>query len=650
MQAEGRKSRGEATAPLPIPSVAPKRRYEATPSTIVPRPIAPHGDLIAEADEARFGSKNKGLAMSPQPMPLAGRPIMENERSSNRYPPLAQASTTAPGGTPLGDDASRGMRPSAQSHRRPGPPLGFFTDERRESSMLAHTTARSQDLPISSRHTPGGSLAPELTRMDSFMSAQQPPSLLPPSHSRHPSLAQNPGSPTQLSRSEADIPSSVHRDPFGQRGSYYSIPGQPTGHSQSPRPVLSPVKDSGSRASATPAPESAPRQVPAKRSNIMSILNDEPEEPQPPRKRFASEAPTALASGPIPASRSVYQPGASSRVDESPIPGAGETSAYGPSSQYSTPSRPYAEYAGNFGPTRGTGPPSNNDWMARFDPRAQQTAPQPQSQAPQPSQQGSRSAVSVGPQSSYPHYASTVSQSGHLNNLPVPSTAPTPPPASQRPYSTVFSQPASAQAPVSSSSRDLLAQSSAYRPVSPPSRAASVAFGSRQEPPTPAQSSASLYGMHTRQPSGQSFSPATPSTPAPAQHSQSYQQHVQTLVNGSHNSHRSTSVSLSNTHPSYGHSTPPPQNGRSMPSLPSIPRSYTPPSAMHHSAASGSVGYVPPPSAPPGVMSTPLHQRPPGSGSLADPASTPGHHRVYSQGSTQSGLPGSLHPSSQPPR
>jgi hypothetical protein len=35
------------------------------------------------------------------------------------------------------------------------------------------------------------------------------------------------------------------------------------------------------------------RQVPAKRSNIMSILNDEPEEPQP-RKRFASEqAPSA---------------------------------------------------------------------------------------------------------------------------------------------------------------------------------------------------------------------------------------------------------------------------------------------------------------------------------------------------------------------
>lgn len=647
LQAEDKKARGEATGPLPVPSVAPKRRYEATPSTIVPRPLAPHGELIAEADEARFAAKNKGMAMSPQPMPMSGRSLLENERGSTHYPPLAQASGTPGAPVALGDDSTRGMRNPAPPHRRSGPPLGFFTDKGRESSLLPHGGAHGQEIPISSRHTPGGPIPPELARMDPFMSAQQPPSLLPTSHSRHPSLAQTPGSPPQLSRPEAEL-SSVHRDPFGQR-QYYSIPGQPMGHSQSPRPVLSPVKDATSRSSVTPAPESAPRQVPAKRSNIMSILNDEPEEPQPPRKRFASEAPTPLSQAPVSSSRSVYQTGGPSRADESPVPGVAKSSGYGAQSQYPAPSRGYADYATTYGPPGGAGAPGGNDWMARFDPRAQQAASQPQSQPPQPTQQSRPSAASVGPPSTYPHYSSATPHSGHLSSLPVPSPAPTPPPASQRSYSTVFPQPAATQGSAPSNARDLSGQA-AYRPPSPPSRAASVAFGSRQEAPTPAQPSAGLYGIPTRQPSVQPFSPATPSTPAPASHNQSYQQHVQGLVNGSHGSHRSTPVSLSGGHPSYGHSTPPPQNGRSMPSLAALGgRSYTPPSAMPHSLAGSGMGYAPSPAAT-GPAPVGLHQRPPGSGSLNDPGAAPGHHRVYSQGSAQGGLPGPLHPSSQPPR
>ncbi|KAJ5919522.1 hypothetical protein N7454_009357, partial [Penicillium verhagenii] len=646
--AEDKKTRGEPTGPLPIPSVAPKRRYEATPSTIVPRPLAPHGDLMAEADELRFSSKGKPLAMSPQPMPLHGRPLSDNERGANRYPTLAQASNVAPGppgATNISEDA---LTMRGHPNRMSGPRLGYFTEDRRESSMLPHSVPHGQEMQISSRNTPAGSSIPaDLARMDAlsgqvYMTSQAQPSILGPTHSRHPSLTQAPGSPTQLHRSELDI-SSVHRDPFGQR-QYYSLSSQPGGL-QSPRPVLSPVKDVP-RLSGTPAPDS---KVPAKRSNIMSILNDEPEEPQP-RKRFASEAPSAPVSAGASGQRSVFQNMGPTRVDENSMSGA-KPSGYGQPTQYQTSARGYPEYP-SYGPPPGSAGTSGttSDWMARFDPRSQQGGSQPQ--PPPPSQHGSnRQTASLASQNPYSHYASAQSQSAsQMNNLTVPSPVPTPPPGSQRPaYPNVFSQQSSSQVHGPSNSRDMTSQPQAYRPGSPSSRASSVAFGSRQDPPTPAQPSASLYGMVApRQSGGQSaYSPVTPSTPVSAQPlGQSYQQHVQTFVNGAH---RSTPVNLAGGPPAYGHSTPPPQGqtGRSMAALSGLGRSYTPPAGMHPSMGSNGMGYAQPSSASASMQN--LHQRPPGPGSLGEPTSTPTHHRVYSQGSVQGGMP-PLHPSSQPPR
>ncbi|KAJ5270111.1 hypothetical protein N7505_005869 [Penicillium chrysogenum] len=628
--AEEKKARGEATGPLPIPSVAPKRRYEATPSSIIPRPLAPHGDPMAEADEIRF-PKGKPVGLSPQPMSLHGRPPSDKDRNVGRYQPLAQASAASPvpSTATLIEESTRAIRAQGgPSHRIQGPRLGYFTEDRRDSSVLPHATSRAQELPISSRHP--GSMPQDMARMEplsaqAYMPAQQPASLLSSTHSRHASLTQPPGSPTQQLRPELDI-SSVHRDPFAQRP-YYSLAGQPIGLAQSPRPGLSPVKDVP-RPSATPAPDTT-RQVPAKRSNIMSILNDEPEEPQP-RKRFASEqAPSApgVTTGINP--RPAYQASGPSRHEDSIMSGMPQKpSGYTQQSQYQPPSRGYSEYPG-YG---GSATSANNDWMARFDPRAQQTPPQPPAQSLPPQQQQS------GRQGSYSSYPAPPSQSS-LTNLPAPSPAPTPPPtnASQRSaYPNVFSQSSSAQPPMASGSRDMTSQLASYRPGSPGPRN-SMPYASRQDPPTPAQSSASLYGMHSRQ----------SATPNPVQ-PHSYQQHVQTMVSGSHQpqSHRSTPVNLAGASSQYGHNTPPPQSqaGRSMASLASLGRSYTPPSALHPSMSGGTMGsYAPPQSSAPGSI-PPLHQRPPGS--LGDSVSTPTHHRVYSHGSAQGGLP----PPSQPPR
>ncbi|CAG8944212.1 unnamed protein product [Penicillium salamii] len=659
--AEEKKARGESPGKLPNPSVAPKRRYEATPSSIsiIPRPLAPHGDNMMEIEETRFPSKGRPHGQSPQPMSVHMRPLSEKERNASRYQPLAQATAASPVPTAtLIEESTRAIRAQGgPSHRVQGPRLGYFTGERRDPSSMSNATTGAQDLSMSSRHS--GAMPPDNARLEpmpgqGYMSAQQQSSMFT-SHSRHPSLNQTPGSPSQLPRPDLEK-SSVHRDPFPQR-SYYPISGQSVGISQSPRPGLSPIKDVP-RPSATPGPDTTSRQVPAKRSNIMSILNDEPEEPQP-RKRFASEqAPPSQATTPGINSRPVYQAAGPSRHEEITMSGMPQkSSGYAQQSQYQPPSRGYSEYPSYGPPHSGSSTSANTDWMARFDPRAQQTPPQPTAPSLPQQQQppaGNRAPGSLASQGSYSSYAAAPSQAPvPTPNLSAPSPAPTPPPSnpSQRSaYPSVFPQ-SSAQPSGVSASREMAPQPASYRPGSPGSRS-TMPYGTRQDPPTPAQSSASVYGVHPRQ-SGTPSSYSAAATPNPVQ-SHNYQQHVQTMVSGSHQpqSHRSTPATLSAGSSQYGHSTPPPQSqaGRSMASLASIGRSYTPPSSMHPSMGGNSMGgyTAPPPSAPGSIPS--LHQRPVGPGSLGENGSTPRHHRVYSHGSAQGRVPGSLPPPSQQPR
>ncbi|KAJ5466559.1 hypothetical protein N7539_009515 [Penicillium diatomitis] len=377
--AEEKKARGEPTGPLPVPSVAPKRRYEATPSAIIPRPLAPHGESAQDTEDGRFPPKGKPAAISPQTVQVHNRPPTEGDRGSGHYAPLVQAS--APGPNPsivssYGDDVARGARVQSQPSRTSGPRMGFFTEDRRDSQVLQPSSQRATDMPMPARHVVGGAVPQELVGMDpmapqTYMPGQPPSSLMQPSHSRHSSTTQTPSSPTPHPRTELDHPA-YHRDPFASRN-YYSLPGQPTGLVHSPRPGLSPVKD-GSRSGATPISEPPPRQVPAKRSNIMSILNDEPEEPQP-RKRFASELPSGHGPGSVPASRPIYHASETARLDEAPLSTSGpKSSTYSQTGSYQTSSRGYPDYnMNNYGPPpKGSGNAVNSDWMARFDPRAPQ--------------------------------------------------------------------------------------------------------------------------------------------------------------------------------------------------------------------------------------------------------------------------------------
>ncbi|OAS99822.1 uncharacterized protein BDCG_16334 [Blastomyces dermatitidis ER-3] len=149
-------------------------------------------------------------------------------------------------------------------------------------------------------------------------------------------------------------------------------------------PAVSPAKEPA-RPSSTPAqvfPE-PPRQVPAKRSNIMNILNDDAEEP-PSRKKFASDQSSAAntpqlysishsmsqqsqlppreesvhSSRQLQHQRSHYLP------QQSQVPQQNQLS--------NTPSRSYPEYSSySVGSVTGSGT-ATQDWMARLDPRGQQ--------------------------------------------------------------------------------------------------------------------------------------------------------------------------------------------------------------------------------------------------------------------------------------
>lgn len=609
-----------------------------------------------EMEEIGAGSRGKTHAVPPQPMSVSGRPGPKKEWNTSRFPLLAQASAASPvpSTATLIDESTRAIHAQGgHPNRMRGPRFGYFGDP----SSFSPTSTSAQDLPASSRHP--GSMPAGTARLEPLSgkvyrtSLHEPSHSLPPSaHSRHSSLNQTPGTSSSLSKPGPEA-SSVHRDPLLNQRSSYSMTGHARRISDSPRPALSPVKDA-LRPGAALGPDAPSSQVPAKRSNIMSILNDEPEDPQP-RKRFASEQlPSAHATTPGISSRNLYQSATGSFLEESTMPALPQQSGYGQPTQHQPSSRGYSEYPG-YGPSQGnSGTSANTDWMARFDPRAQQTPPQPQGSTLPQQQLSNRASASFPSQGSYSPYAPNLSQPAVVSsNLPVPSPAPTPPPptTSQRSaYPSVFSQ-SPVPPPMASNPREMTSQPTFYRPGSPGPRP-SMAYGPRQEPPMSAQSSTGLYGITPRQSTTSSSNPIPPPTSNRVQ-PHSYQQHVQTMVSGSHRpqSRRATPVNLPGASPPYGNSTPPPQSqaGRSMASLASVGRSYTPPSAIHSSMSGSAVGgyAAPPPSAPSSILLP--HQRSVGPSSLGENDSAPTHH-VYNHGSTQGRVQGSLPPPSQHPR
>ncbi|WEW56263.1 hypothetical protein PRK78_001705 [Emydomyces testavorans] len=452
LKAEAKKQKGEPTGPLPVPSLPAKRRYDATPSSVGPRPLAPNTDTTELVDR-QLATKTK-----PPVAPLAAAPPAIQPRQSVEKGPLQQAfypsvQNRGPQMAPLSaaneDSQQRAARSQVTQAQRMqhGPRMGYFSENRTDArpappqgnntgGLLPEMDLKRQQShpqPITTLPTQapmGGLRVQNMSRPNvpsQNSDVQEPPryqalpqsspflqpsylqprpnlqaTTTPQSHSRRPSrsASSTATSPVQVAhKMELNLGAIASADMLNQPKPVFRQPSQILEANRS-TPVILSQKELGrpnSRPNSTPAQVNTepPRQVPAKRSNIMSILNDEPEDPQP-RKRFAGVDYTAPNLNPRPTSpsRPVYTgshatSSHSSRSDDQSIAASQQyqrpqyVSVASHQSQSSHPlqhqqshsqmssAQPYSDFSGSY---RSSPPGSsvNQDWMARFDPRGQQ--------------------------------------------------------------------------------------------------------------------------------------------------------------------------------------------------------------------------------------------------------------------------------------
>ncbi|EEP79170.1 predicted protein [Uncinocarpus reesii 1704] len=525
--AEAKKQKGEATGPLPVPSLPTKRRYDAAVSSAGPRPLAPNTDTAEHIDRK---VKLQVVPLAAAPPPIQPRQSIDKAQSQQALYPSVQARGASM--LPLSaseESHQRAARQQAalaaqrmQQQQQHGPRMGYFSENRPDNRSVpaqgniaaSHLqelelkrqqpqaiAALAAQVSIGSLHPQNmnrsnlASLAPdaqEALRYHSISQASQygQPSYLQPrpsvqaatssrSHSRRPSnrsISSTATSPVQLhSKMELSSGAMASVDMLNQPKPTFRQPTQFLDINRSTPAVLSPHEASrpNSRPNSTSAPANAepPRQVPAKRSNIMSILNDEPEDPQP-RKKFASGDFAAPTTASRPASprpvyagnhstpsrsirpedhlntasqqyqRSKYTPAGSHQL-QSPHPLQHQQSH----SQMST-AQQYPDFSGNYKASSG-GSSLNQDWMARFDPRGQQQS----SQSPNSTDQHI-SRLARQPSTSHTYSNTGLSHSVSMSNLQSTQSHPSPQHQSQRPPFThqILQQSQSAQQ--SASARD----------------------------------------------------------------------------------------------------------------------------------------------------------------------------------------------------
>ena len=305
----------------PQPSLSSKRRHESMPQNTQQRPLAPNPEVL-DGDESSA---------------LLSNPIAQHSTHVNQIPPRLAPLPQADGGSPISASQSVSQKSGTPINRNPpmnqqqqqsrgprqsqGPPMGYFSEraerENRPISQVQTLPQRQQppqlqEAPVQqSQQRPASEVFQEdLTRQHRKRQEQEPqivhiPQSSPPQvqtisrpqmneNRSHPQGRVLPSKPTESdqrplfnghqSASVNPSPPMRRLDSFGST-SQSELPFQSTTNS---RTILSPPQES-IRASSVPMsvasqlpPPSRPAQTKeAKRSNIMSILNDEPAEPQP---------------------------------------------------------------------------------------------------------------------------------------------------------------------------------------------------------------------------------------------------------------------------------------------------------------------------------------------------------------------------------
>ncbi|KAI4242451.1 MAG: hypothetical protein L6R40_004005 [Gallowayella cf. fulva] len=345
--ADERIKRGEDMGPPPAPSVQNKRKSDNAAPLPPQRPLAPSVDQTdAESESSQVQPSKATQASPPQPQP-----------SQPRYPNIAQAESPAPAFSqpPTQVPGSTGPRTQQQPSQRvtslQGPRSGFFSDERARPLLQAQTPSelqkpRQQQRQIQPEEEVNRIRRHEAQNRVEALKEQQKQDFLDQlgqqHRGRHLEQAQTTTPPQSSIRSQPIAASQPFLAPSRPTSSQVRIaPSQPPELESRPRvssqtqippserqqqdPSMNvrrpdPGVPARGRDSALQSPASAripsaipldvidrpspippvptpapprPSPAPAKRSNIMSILNDEPSEPPVPWKR-AEDAPPAV--------------------------------------------------------------------------------------------------------------------------------------------------------------------------------------------------------------------------------------------------------------------------------------------------------------------------------------------------------------------
>ncbi|KAL9044797.1 MAG: hypothetical protein Q9214_002092 [Letrouitia sp. 1 TL-2023] len=345
-EADQKIQRGENMGPPPVPTTNTKRRYEATPQSAA-RNLAPNIESI----EIDNGSPQVHAVKPTQPSPPQfHQPPLRYQTLAQADPtPTTAFSSTVP---PTGSiSSSRGQSQGQQlrNSQAQGPRPGYFSEERSRPLLQPQPATPQQTVPQRQQEQhPARSRQSEAHVQKETLNRQKEQEfneLLHQQHSlRHPeiqhmSLPPQPSSRTQqqappslapsnqpvvgtsavritsqpsdldckprandqsqqIEASQLDSSSTIGRFDSNRQnshssGSFRQSTLQSPTSGKLPTQVLS-AQDVAIRPSSVPAAPSnqppRPAPTPIKRSNIMSILNDEPSEPQPRKRPSESRA------------------------------------------------------------------------------------------------------------------------------------------------------------------------------------------------------------------------------------------------------------------------------------------------------------------------------------------------------------------------
>lgn len=423
MRAEERRMRGEDLGPPPQPTPVVKRKYD-NPQPPTQRPLAPHTDAM-EVDEPSPAVRGQAPKHTSPPQ-FQTQPRFNSAQSTPVQATRVAQSPLTTTATPVPPQ----MAPS--SHARPmqhplGQRLTFLSDTRAEPrppSRQEQALRATQETPPRSQPSQPARSVPHVPnaqdpqyirnlveeqeralRMQTQYSHQDRIEQIHRSVSSH--RHQSQGSPLNQPMHNPPERKSIVEEPRASTPPRFpgSVHGRPPNlFSQSPFAQLGPqpfssITGKGFNPPPSRREESRPGSVPAapppaapapepKRSNVMSLLNSEPEEPKPTKREPLPAMPPRVAS---PATQGHAHTGG---APASGLPQPLRDMSFGPSQTSMPQSQFHRSSFGQSGPPLGAGPPPlkhensggsvsggqqpKPDWAAKVLGQSQAPSPAPQ--------------------------------------------------------------------------------------------------------------------------------------------------------------------------------------------------------------------------------------------------------------------------------